>query len=68
MGGAWLDWLETKEGAARATEAGQRALESHNAWIEYLQGLQPGMSNRLRVAANPGEEDVLALIAAEAAS
>jgi hypothetical protein len=52
VGGAWLEWLETDDGTARAAEAGRQFSKLHAAWAAHLCDQQPEVCNPLRIASN----------------
>lgn len=52
VGAAWLAWLESDHGRARAKKAGADFVDSRALWAQVLRGLDSDMVNILRVASN----------------
>jgi len=52
VGAAWLAWLESDTGRAKAQEAGAMFGDYRRQWAAHLRGLDSDMVNVLRVASN----------------
>ncbi len=52
VGGAWLDWLESDEGAIIANRAGQMFGDRRDAWAQVLYNHNNDTQNAFRIASN----------------
>jgi hypothetical protein len=52
VGGAWLTWLETKDGRQTATRIASKFPQYRSRWAKELKGIRTDTVNSLRVASN----------------